>query len=372
MRDIFLRPKKQLDKSQLGVEPQSNHETFQDLVKDKSDDFFSVDLHNKTHSSSKKQSQQTLKPTEYHPKKTWLIVIIIILILVISCLVYGYYVIMIPISQNSTQNIAIDISDGESTFEIADQLKDKNLIRSPWFFTSYVKYKKALLLPGIYYLQQNMNFEKIIERISSGDVQEYKITIPEGWRITQIAQYLTDKKMVKYNDFVEIAKDKEGYLFPDTYQISIDATANDIIKTMQDNFNTRTAGLGLTNDKLILASIVEREAKNDSERAKIAGVYQNRLDNNMKLEADPTVQYAKGDWDAPTVSDYTKVESPYNTYLYKGLPPGPISNPGLASINAVMNPEKHDYFYFFHSNGDTIFSKTKEEHDANKAKYLNN
>lgn len=303
-------------------------------------------------------------------KIIWLIILFAILITCIIFAVYLYAVVKLPIDKNSNQNIAIEIFEGESTFEIADELGNKNIIRSSWIFVAYAKYKKAKLLPGIYYLQQSMNFQNIIDQVSAGDFQEYKITIPEGWRITQIAQYLADKKIVKYDDFMNLAKDKEGYLFPDTYRISIDSTVVDIIKKMQDDFNIRTIGLGLTSDKLVLASIIEREAKNDAERAKIAGVYQNRLDNDIKLQADPTVQYAKGDWEAPTVSDYTNVRSDYNTYLNKGLPPGPICNPGLASIKAAINPEQHDYFYFFHIDEKTIFSKSEEEHNANKEKYL--
>lgn len=310
------------------------------------------------------------QPIRRPKKKIWRIIILLIIAIIVVCIIYDYTVITLPVDKNSKENIAVEISEGETTFEIADALKAKNLIRSSWLFASYAKFNKATLLPGIYHLRQSMNFDQIIEQISSGNVQEYKITIPEGWRINQIAQYLQDKKITEYDDFMEAAVDKEGYLFPDTYRIAVDTSAKSVVKTMEDNFFRRTEGLGVSKEKLILASIIEREAKNDEERAKIAGVYQNRLDKNMELEADPTVQYAKGNWEAPTVSDYTKIDSPYNTYLHKGLPPGPICNPGLASIQATINPEKHDYFYFFHTDGKTIFSKTSEEHDANKKKYL--
>jgi len=138
---------------------------------------------------------------------------------------------------------------------------------------------------------------------------------------------------------------------------------------MQSNFTERTKDYQPSKDDIILASIVEREAKNDEDRAKIAGVFINRLEKNMYLGADPTIQYAKGDWELLTSKDL-KIDSPYNTYINKGLPPTPICNPGLESIKAVKNPEKNGWYYFFHlQDGTTIFSKDAAEHDANKAKY---
>jgi UPF0755 protein len=138
----------------------------------------------------------------------------------------------------------------------------------------------------------------------------------------------------------------------------------DLIKLMRDNFDKRTKDLKITPETVILASIVEREAKDDAERGAIAQVYINRLAKGMKLEADPTIQYAKGNWKAVLLSEYRSVISPYNTYLNDGLPPGAICNPGLKSIEAVIDPTPHDYLYFFHAKGETFFSKTYEEHVA--------
>ena len=175
---------------------------------------------------------------------------------------------------------------------------------------------------------------------------------------------------------------KEGYLFPDTYRISAKASANEIIEKLTNNFKQKTAG-DVSQDVLTLASIVEREAKQDNERAKIAGVYQNRINIGMKLEADPTVQYGKDTnnakglvdfkyWQPISLADYTGVDSKFNTYLNAGLPPAPICNPGLKSIKASLNPEKHNYYYFFHlADGTAIYSKNLAEHNANKLKYQN-
>lgn len=121
--------------------------------------------------------------------------------------------------------------------------------------------------------------------------------------------------------------------------------------------------MNLSRQDVIIASIVEREAKFDEDRPKIARVYLNRLELGMKLEADPTVQYAKGSWDAIKLSDYQNVNSSYNTYLHAGLPPGPICNPGLESLQAVLSPDSNDYLYFFHkTDGHAVYSKTLEEH----------
>ena len=140
---------------------------------------------------------------------------------------------------------------------------------------------------------------------------------------------------------------------------------------MKDNFKRRTAGLAITSKTVIIASIVEREAKKDADRPIIAGVYLNRLNSNIKLDADPTIQYAKGSWAAISVSDYQNVNSPYNTYLHAGLPPGPICNPGLKSIEATLSPTDTTYFYFLTTpDGQAIYSSTLAEQNANIKKYL--
>jgi len=198
-----------------------------------------------------------------------------------------------------------------------------------------------------------------------GKVQEYLVTIPEGWRLTQIDEYLAEKKIIKAGELIKIASADEGYLFPDTYRLPLDIKPEEIRKMMIDNFNKKTSQYKIDSQTVILASIVEREAKFDEDRPKIAGLYLNRLEQNMKLEADPTVQYAKGSWDPITTADYKNVISPYNTYLFAGLPPGPICNPGLKSIEAVLYPQKDGFLYFFHkADGHAVYSATQQEHEA--------
>lgn len=198
------------------------------------------------------------------------------------------------------------------------------------------------------------------------------ITVVEGKRREEIASLLDTAGVTSYQDFMEASNDYEGYLFPDTYRFYPDTPASTVVQTMVHNFNKRLSatGIQLQKEQLILASIVEREASNDSERPLIAGVYMNRITKGMKLEADPTVQYGKDTegnprlyWGTITRADYQDVMSPYNTYRVTGLPPGPIANPGLKSITAAVNPAQHDYLYFVHRKGKLILSRTLEEHE---------
>lgn len=206
---------------------------------------------------------------------------------------------------------------------------------------------------------------------------EVQITIIEGKRREEIAVQLETAGLGNAAEFLTKTEDLEGRLFPDTYRFFTDASMDDIIATLTRTFSARTAGLEVTDQALIVASLVEREAVGDSERAAIAGVYQNRLDIGMKLDADPTVQYGKDSlalatgntllkdfsfWQPIFRSDYTTVRSPYNTYANPGLPPGPICNPGLKSIQAALAPERHSYYYFFHRNGQLYLSRTLSEH----------
>jgi UPF0755 protein len=301
-------------------------------------------------------------------KKGCLIAIIILLIIAIGITIFFYVNIKIPPGK-SNENILFEVKEGEGTIDISDRLKSEGFIRSSWIFSYYVKLKNVTLYPGMYYLRKNMTLDEIISPLAKNEIEEYKITIPEGWNVTQIADYLAEREIINRDDFIAAAKDYEGYLFPDTYRIPVNITAKELVSKMVDNFNERTKDYKPTKDDVILASIIEREAKRDEDRAKIAGVYVNRLNNDMYLGADPTIQYAKGNWNPITLTDL-KIDSPYNTYTNKGLPPTPICNPGLKSIKAAVNPEKNNYLYFFNiTDGSAIFSADANEHELNKEKY---
>lgn len=235
------------------------------------------------------------------------------------------------------------------------------------------------------------------QSIANQQSEEITVTIPEGYRREQIAATLEEKGVTGADDFLTATGNDEGTLFPDTYRFFPSSTANEVRDRLRAVYNEKVAAIGsVDRETLIIASIVEREARNDQERADIAGVYWNRFKAGYSLGADPTVQYGKETlalnerldaaktaaergavirefnyWQPITRADYTGVDSPYNTYKTTALPPGPICNPGVASITAALRPSVHQYYYFFHTNkGETIYSKTLEEHNRNKATHL--
>jgi UPF0755 protein len=216
--------------------------------------------------------------------------------------------------------------------------------------------------------------------ISNLKREDIRVTIIEGKRWEEIAAQLEAAGVTSYAEFTAIMTANtsyEGTLFPNTYRFFPNTPASDVITTLRGTYAQTVAGAIPTEEQLILASIVEREAQNDSERAVIAGVYQNRLRIGMKLDADPTVQYGKDTlaynaasksktftfWSPLVRADYAAVKSVYNTYTNRGLPPTPICNPGVKSIAAAMSPVSHDYFYFVHRDGQLLLSKTLAEHE---------
>lgn len=316
--------------------------------------------------------------------KLFLTVFFIIFILAIAgSLFYFNKIINTPASKNS-QKKYFEVKKDQSSVTIANNLEAKSLIKSGLIFTIYSKIKDKPLQTGIYELPQNLTIIEVFEIIANGRTQIIKFTIPEGYRTEQIGQLLEDKNVGDYSDFVEKAKQYEGQLFPDTYYISPEYSSDKIISLMLENYKNRTEEITVSPDDLIIASIVEREAVLDSERPIIAGVYKNRVALKMKLEADPTVQYGKDNneisgkdndfklnfsfWGKITKNDYTKVQSPYNTYLISGLPPKPICNPGIKSIEATINYSSHNFIYFIQDNGQIYLSETWEGHEENKLK----
>ena len=297
----------------------------------------------------------------------WLKIIALVLFLAAGTAVGIFIYQLSPVSASSADQVDFKVVSGQSSKEIADTLKSQNLIKNSYLFYIYLKATKSNTLPGLYKLSPSMSASDIADLIASGKFETVTITIPEGWRASQIANYVAEKGLSDVKDFKTEGEKNEGYLFPDTYNVKKDITTDELIKLMKDNFDTKTKDLKITPETVILASIVEREAQNDEERSQIAGVYTNRMNKGMLLQADPTIQYAKGDWTAPTLEEYHSVISPYNTYLNPGLPPGPICNPGLASIKAALNPDKSDYLFFFHAKGQIFLSKTAAEHEAKVA-----
>ncbi|HOX40771.1 MAG TPA: endolytic transglycosylase MltG [bacterium] len=282
--------------------------------------------------------------------------------------------------------ILIQIKKGDTIAQVSSDLRANKVFNDERFFLWVFRWRGAVLKTGYYEIPANASVLQVVDLINSGKIKLLKITIPEGWRVEQIGARLAENKIVDYSEFVKAAKGQEGKLFPDTYFLNPKESASDIVKIMTENYSSRVQGLIVSSDNLVLASIVEREAANDSDRPVIAAIYLNRLKRGMKLEADPTVQYGKDNnnikslsaanqleykyWRSITLTDYQSVISEYNTYRIAGLPATPICNPGLKSIEAVLNPDKNDYIYFLHHDGKIYPSKTEAEHNTNRVKIL--
>jgi UPF0755 protein len=284
--------------------------------------------------------------------------------------------------------------------ELADKLKEKGVIKSNFQFLAYARIKglKNEIPPGNYIISSKMAYKDLINKIKSGKSDFAVITIPEGYTFYQIASKIQEHNLgsresilkIKLRDIDseglikrenDVLYELEGYLFPDTYYIPYGTDEDEIIKIMFNRFNqvfnidyrNRARELGLTvNEVITVASLIEREAANDEERSRIAGVIYNRLKRGMPLQIDASVIYAitKGERSLGRVYyKDLKVKSRYNIYINKGLPPGPIASPGEASIKAALYPEKNDYLYYVLGNNGHVFSKTYKEHLKNVKNY---
>ncbi len=270
------------------------------------------------------------------------------------------YVLTLPVFNNATP-VEFEIKKGESVKSIASRLSSEKLLRSPLFFRLIVRQNKLTIQAGIYQLSPSLAPNELARTLTRGLAVDKKITIPEGYRLEQIAE-LTGLNLVS----------PEGRLFPDTYFIKEDITAQELVDLMQANFVKKVGEID--KQTLILASLVERETKGDAEKPVVAGILKKRLAAGWPLELDATVQYFLGKpgawWPNTTLLD-RKLASPYNTYLHTGLPPSPIGNPGLVSINAARNPQDSPYWFYLHDKSGTIhYGATLQEHNQNIAKYI--
>lgn len=290
---------------------------------------------------------------------------------------------ILPANPISNASQIFIVKKGESIRQIANNLKKEGLIREPLAFFLLVKNKgvEKNIQAGDFRLKPSMNLYEVIEELKHGTLDVW-VTILEGWRVEEIALKLAAELSIPEQEFLKYAQ--EGYMFPDTYLLPRRLSASAVAKIMRNNFEKKvTENLnleGVNLDKtVILASLVEREAKLEEDRPKVASVLLNRLEIGMKLDVDATVQYAlayqeeeKTWWKKALKKEELIIDSPYNTYKNKGLPPTPIANPGLSSINAVVNPAKTDYLYYLSDkDGKMHYAKTLNEHNENIKKYLN-
>jgi len=292
----------------------------------------------------------------------------------------------LPVNSKEPKTKIFVIEKGESLSSIAKKLSSEELIRNKIVFYLVVKQKgiDKNIQAGDFRLSTTMNVYEIADNLTRGTLDVW-VTIIEGLRKEEIAQIISKNLGIPEVEFLKYGK--EGYLFPDTYLIPREATAESVVQMLENNFENKfdsilrqkakTKGLS-SNGAIILASLVEREARLGEDRPLVASVILNRLNAGMKLDIDATVQYALGYqpeektwWKKNLTQEDLKIDSPYNTYTNAGLPPGPISNPGLASIKAVVDAPETDYlFYVSDSNGKLHFAKNIEGHNENIRKYL--
>lgn len=311
----------------------------------------------------------------------------LILFIIISILGVLVWTIFFTKDLFSEKEVIFHIEKGESSREIALDLEKEGLIKWGPIFRLYVLTigVSGNLQAGTYQLSSSMNIPEIVEKFVKGEIAEEKITIIEGWNLRNIGFYFENKGMFQAEELWELVgfpldpQSQEGYLFPDTYLIRKDASLEEIVKKMQDNFEKKLApyqneisAAGLTlSEVIIMASLVEKEVKTREDKEIVAGIFWKRIKIGQPLESCATIAYIKGIDQWRYSFEDTRIESPYNTYLNFGLPPGPISNPGLESIEAVLHPKSSDYWYYLSTlDGETIFSKTLEEHNIAKVKYL--
>ena len=285
----------------------------------------------------------------------------------------------------------IRITHGETLSGISTMLKNNGIISNKWlfeFFTKMKGYDKSIQA-GTFTFENVRTNNDIIDNLVYGKPDRKKITFLEGWNIKQVARHLEKEMKFNYSEIMELFNDKifikklklnvnnlEGYLFPETYYFFEGVDKKSLVRKLvkehklfwnEENIS-KADSLGFSPyEIIIIASIIEGEAIYDSERPTISAVYHNRLKRGMKLQADPTVQYIIKDGPRRLLNRDLRIKSPYNTYMFKGLPPGPINSPGAQSLNAALNPQTNDYLYFVaKGDGYHTFSRNEKEHERAK------
>lgn len=324
------------------------------------------------------------------------IIIFLIAVLLVPFFAWSYYLEAISRpNYDGSGPIELVVSEGESVSQIAKKLYDNGLINSESLFKIYARLsgKAGSLQAGRFDVPTELSVIEIADLLSTGGSFTSKLTFLEGWRREEMAEYIGERiteigKQKVVTEFLSESRGLEGYLFPDTYIVDADAKGSDIVDMMRANFEKKFAPLSFTGltrkEAVIFASIVEREAKFESDRPIVSGILIKRWKNDWPLEADATVQYALADaqcsvnndqceewWPKTIDNNGLEIESPYNTRKFAGLPPTPISNPGLSSLEAVANYKETVYWYYVSdSKGEMHYAKTLEEHNENVVRYL--
>ena len=339
--------------------------------------------------------------------KIFSIFILIILAVFILFIISYWRGINSPLNERGRDKVFV-VSKGESVKDIGVNLYDSGLINSKIYFEIYIwrTKKEKDLQAGEYILNPKLNIKEIAETLFGGKTlsNERTIKIIEGWRLKDIDDYLKNEGISTGDNFAKLAESKisdwkfaglrpeflsdapgsanlEGYLFPDTYRIFKDSSIEDIIKKMFDNFDKKLSSKMRADIKsqgksiysiITMASLIEKEVRTKKDMEVVSGIFWGRIKIGQPLQSDASLGYALGDKKISHSSAELKIDSPYNTYKYKGLPPAPICNPGLNAITAAIYPSdtKYNYFLTKPDTGEVVFSETYEEHLKNKNKYL--
>ena len=333
-----------------------------------------------------------------------LIILLVIIALAGGCVVH-FQMMTGPVNRSDRKTVVVEVPSGSTTDSIGRTLAGKGLIRSAKTFRLYSKLKHlgASFQAGTYSLSPSMSMNEIAGIIAEGKVTTERFTIPEGYNEYEVAKKLAKEGLVNRKKFVQVVQTKdfsgefpflknaqkgknrlEGYLFPDTYTVPLNAGEEEIVRTMlkgyqrtfTDAYRARAKGMGYSEQEILtIASIIERESGNEKDKPKIASVIYNRLKKNMPLQMDSTVQYVlklRGKNPDKILYDDLKVDSKFNTYKNAGLPPSPICSPGAQSIRAALHPAKTKYLYFVVSDkldGSSVFSEDYATFLKNSSKY---
>lgn len=320
-------------------------------------------------------------------------------ILFISAIFFIYAALLLNYSfspiDTKNVNMVIDIPTGASFWKSMKILDQAGLIKNRFFFYNLAVIQRARLKirAGEYEFNTLITPWEMMKKLKRGDVKVYRVTVPEDLSLQEIAEILDKEKLINKEIFFEMASDKEfleslnikadsveGYLFPDTYKFNRSMNTRWIMQQMVDNFRKKVTPemileankRGLSEHQFVtFASIIGKESGNNEEKPKISAVFHNRLKKKMPLQSDPTAVYDLDDFAGKVLRSHLKRKSPYNTYLIKGLPPGPIANPGLDSLKAVLKPDPGDFLYFVSRNDGThTFSSSLAEHNQAVKQYF--
>jgi UPF0755 protein len=327
-------------------------------------------------------------------KKTgcaWAAVLLLLFVTVSGLAGMAAWSVLTPFGPDS--EVLVDLAPGSSTVRIGRNLEDAGVVRSRFAFDLLRFFLRGKLQAGEYRFDHPAPVTEVYSRIVHGDVFTRPVVVTEGANIYDIAARVEQAHLATRQDFLDAARSQtalvadidpgaqslEGYLFPDTYRFPHNATPVQIVAAMVRRFRQSAAQIGLQQDfhrTVTLASLVERETAVDADRPLVASVFTNRLAKNMPLETDPSVIYGlilAGRWQGVIYRSDLAGDTPYNTYLHAGLPPGPIANPGLRSLRAALSPAQSSYLYFVaagtNAQGYSRFSTTLDEHNHNVAGY---